>query len=491
MRTSSIFFYTTLTFFFAGIQHLFANDPSLCIAHHALPIKDNRNQHYCSSPIVHNASFITYHSFLQDTLEPEFTPKGAEGGKPYRLKKIVLDAGHGGRDSGCSGEDIVESKITLKITNKIGALIEQYFPNIEVIYTRDKDKFVNLDKRASVANEEKADLFVSIHCNYLPGHSSIKGTEVYVLSLERSKENLEIAKRENAAVFLEDGYQKRYGDFEKNSTENLILASMVQSSNMQKSSLFAQKIINQVKNYADRPVHGVKQAGFVVLRQSAMPSVLIETGYLSNREEEDFLSSTEGQNTFAMAVFKALQEYKESVEGSSHTPLLAANPITFNNRKKHWNEPIENTKVNKKVFDDDEPKTNAAKEVTQTEISPKEEKKKKKEKNTNEERENVQSSTKENNKPRLSDVDKDEPVAFYVQLAASDKKENTHQGKWKDAGKINVKKEGSLYKYLSDDFRNYNEASQESKRLKNLGFEGVFVVAYRGDKKMNLQEAMK
>ncbi|MEY4903685.1 MAG: cell wall hydrolase/autolysin, partial [Bacteroidota bacterium] len=262
MRTSSIFFFTTLTVFFAGIQHLFASDicRTSCVVRCASSVRDNSNE-------LH-PSFITHNFFFQDTLPPDFTAKGADGGKPYRLKKIVLDAGHGGRDSGCSGEDIVESKITLKITTKLGALIEQYFPNIEVIYTRDKDKFVNLDKRAAVANEEKADLFVSIHCNYLPGHSSIKGTEVYVLSLERSKENLEIAKRENAAVFLEDGYQKRYGDFEKNSNENLILASMVQSSNMQKSSLFAQKIINQVKNHANRPVHGVKQAGFVVLRQS-------------------------------------------------------------------------------------------------------------------------------------------------------------------------------------------------------------------------------
>ncbi len=446
-------------------------------------------------PILHHPSpFIPHHLSLttnQDTVPPEFTPKGTEGGKPYRLKKIVLDAGHGGRDSGCSGEDITESKITLKITNKLGALIEQHFPNIEVIYTRPKDKFVNLDQRAAVANEEKADLFVSIHCNYLPGHPSIKGTEVYVLSLERSKENLEIAKRENAAVFLEEGYQKRYGDFEKNSNENLILASMVQSSNMQKSSLFAQKIINQVKNYANRPVHGVKQAGFVVLRQSAMPSILIETGYLSNREEEDFLSSTEGQNTFAMAVFKALQEYKESVEGSSHTPLLASNPITFNNRKKHWNEPVENTKANKKVFEEDETKRSSTKEIAPIEVVAKEEKKKKREKNTTIEREIAVSSTKENNKTRPSDVDKDEPIVFYVQLAASDKKENTRQGKWIDAGKVQVKKEGSLYKYLSDDFRNYNEASQESKRLKQLGFEGVFVVAYRGEKKMNLQEAMR
>jgi N-acetylmuramoyl-L-alanine amidase len=229
----------------------------------------------------------------------------------------------------------------------------------------------------------------------------------------------------------------------------------------------------------------------VVLRQSAMPSVLIETGYLSNKEEEDFLSSAEGQNSFAMAVFKALQEYKESVEGSSHTPLLASNPITFNNRKKHWKEPIEATKTNKKIFEEEETKPSVAKEVASTEVGVKEEKKKKREKNIVVEREIAVSSTKENNKTHSSDVDKDEPVAFYVQLSSSDQKENTRQGKWKDAGKITVKKEGGLYKYLSDDFRNYNEANQESKRLKNLGFEGVFVVAYRGEKRMNLQEAMK
>jgi N-acetylmuramoyl-L-alanine amidase len=472
MRFSSIFVYTTLTFFLGG-------KPSISIAKKFdIPFSVSEST-LCAVP---KPSIKDW----QDTVPPEFTAKGIEEvGKMNRLKKIVLDAGHGGKDSGCLGENNHESKITLKITTKLGALIEQYYPNIEVIYTREKDKFVNLDKRAEIANQEKADLFISIHCNYLPGHSSIKGTEVYVLSLERTKENLEIAKRENASVFLEDGYQKRYGDFEKNSNENLILASMVQSSNMQKSSIFAQKIINQVKNHADRPVHGVKQAGFLVLRQSAMPSVLIETGYLSNQEEEDFLSSSEGQSTFAMAVFKALQEYKETIEGSSHTPLLASNPITFNNRKKHWEEPIENSKSSKKIFDDDnKPST------TKENVVEKEEKRKKKTTPIVVEREISVSSTKESNKTRPSDVDK-ETIAFYVQLSASDQKENTREGKWKDTGKITLKKEGGLYKYLSDDYRNYNDANQESKRLKNLGFGGAFVVAYRGDKRINLQEAMK
>jgi N-acetylmuramoyl-L-alanine amidase len=215
---------------------------------------------------------------------------------------------------------------------------------------------------------------------------------------------------------------------------------------------------------------------FWVLRHSAMPSVLIETGYLSNAEEEDFLNSAEGQATFAQSVFRAFQEYKESVEGSSHAPLLAANPINFNHKRNQWKQPMsEEAKMDKKIFERSGKEETPKKETIVTIPI------------INVGKENI---VKEKNKRRSSDVDTDK-ITFHVQLASSDRKENTRQGKWASAGTIIIKKEGNLFKYLSNDFSQYEEANQESKRLRNLGFDGVFVVAYKGDKRMSLQEAMR
>lgn len=352
-----------------------------------------------------------------------------KGKTNYRIKKIVLDAGHGGNDSGCKNDDVNEKTITLKIVKKLGALITEKYPDIEVIYTRKKDVFIPLYERSDIANNAKADLFISIHCNAMPNpkkNGHIFGTETYTLGLHKVESNLEVAKRENKSILLEKDYLKNYNGYDPNSPLSHILLSQFQRGFMGQSIKFAELVESKFTDIGNRKSKGVKQAGFLVLHQTAMPSVLIETGFLSNDKECKFLDSDDGQDDIANSIFGAFTAYKNKME-------------------ENGNEDAEIVEVEKKT------------------------KSTKKSKKDFEER-------------------KSEPISisrtYRIQIAALSKKPDLKSKKWSEIKGVQIMQENGLYKCYSADYEDYSEAKEYIKQLKSKGFNDVFLVMYENGKKL-------
>lgn len=233
-----------------------------------------------------------------------------------KLRTVVIDAGHGGEDVGCLGSSSHEKDIALAISLKLGAYLEEKFENLNVIYTRKSDVFIPLANRAEIANRAKADLFICIHANSA-SNSSAFGTETFVMGNASSESNLRAAKRENAAILLEDNYEERYENFDPNSPESYIAMTIVQSAYQHHSVDFAEKVQRQFRERVGRKDRGVKQAPFLVLHQTTMPSVLIESGFLTNKSEEKFLMSDIGQDYMASAIYRAFKDYKSELERRS------------------------------------------------------------------------------------------------------------------------------------------------------------------------------
>ncbi len=236
----------------------------------------------------------------------------------YRLKKVVIDAGHGGKDPGAVGKNCYEKDITLKIALKLGAYIKQNFPDVEVLYTRTTDVFIELDERSAVANSHKADLFISIHVD-ANKNTKASGTSTYVMGLHRAEDNLEVVKRENAVVKLESDYKTAYGGFDPDSPESHIVMTLFQNAYLERSIRLATQVQKQFNDRAGRNDRGVRQAGLIVLWNCTMPGILIETGFITNAEEEKFLMSDNGQAMIASAIYRAFRDYKNELEKKTGT----------------------------------------------------------------------------------------------------------------------------------------------------------------------------
>lgn len=233
--------------------------------------------------------------------------------KGFKIKTIVIDAGHGGKDPGTMGKIAKEKDVVLNIALKTGKYIEANLPGVKVLYTRKTDKYVEFQDRADVANKNHADLFISIHANSIVGANAY-GTETFVMGLHKDNSNFEVAKRENSVILMDENYKEKYEGFDPNSPESYILFSLNQSAYQESSLRFAQKVESQFKNRVGRYSRGVKQAGFLVLWMTTTPSVLIETGFLSNNKEETFLASEKGQDLISSGIYRAFKEYKEEME---------------------------------------------------------------------------------------------------------------------------------------------------------------------------------
>jgi len=231
----------------------------------------------------------------------------------YEVNKIVIDAGHGGKDPGTSGKVSREKDVALAIALELGSIIEKYLPDVKVIYTRADDSFPGLDDRAELANQEGADLFISIHANWV-SNPKISGTETYVMGLHKTEDNLQVAMRENSVIELEENADENYDGFDPNLPESYILFSLAQNAYLNNSLLLAQRVENQFKERAGRKSRGVKSAGFIVLWRTSMPSILVETGYLSNEREERELNDDLVQTYIASGIYRAFREYKNEIE---------------------------------------------------------------------------------------------------------------------------------------------------------------------------------
>jgi len=236
--------------------------------------------------------------------------------KGEKIQTIVIDAGHGGKDTGALGKVSKEKDLNLAVALKFGNYIKENLPDVKVVYTREKDKFVELSERAAIANRNNADVFVSIHCNSTETANSASGAETFVMGESKNEKNLAVAKKENAAILLEDNTDA-YDNFDPNSTEAYILFSLSQSLYQSQSLDLADKV---QKQFASKGRHdrGVQQAGFLVLWKTSMPSILVELGFINNAKEEQFLNSEKGQTQMALALYRAFEEYKRAFEAENH-----------------------------------------------------------------------------------------------------------------------------------------------------------------------------
>ncbi|MDA3879922.1 MAG: N-acetylmuramoyl-L-alanine amidase [Prolixibacteraceae bacterium] len=234
----------------------------------------------------------------------------------FELKTVVIDPGHGGKDPGAVIRNIKEKDIVLDVALRTGAEIKKVFPSVNVIYTRDKDVFVPLDKRAEIANKNEADLFISLHVNSFRT-TSIRGAETFVLGRHRTEENLKVAQMENSVILLEDDHTTRYEGFDPNSAESYIMFELIQNEFLEQSSFFADQIQKSFVFKASLKDRGVKQAGFLVLRQTAMPSVLVELGFLSNNNDKIYMLSNEGKTKMAQSIANAFASYKKRIDARS------------------------------------------------------------------------------------------------------------------------------------------------------------------------------
>lgn len=424
-----------------------------------------------------------------------------------KIKTIVIDPGHGGLDPGCHGVNSKEKDIALAVSLKLGKLIEENFPDVKVIYTRTTDVFVDLEDRAQIANKAKADLFISIHCNAAGKPLKIKdpktgkkrvkmyknkkgklvpvetinpipfGTETYVMGLKNEEGKMKVAARENAAIFYEDDYEKKYGGFDPESLESYIIMSNYTSAYVIQSANLAVKIQEEYTKKAGRIDKGVHRQSIWVLWRTSMPSILTEIGYLTNPLEETFMASEKGQDYLAKAIFRGLRKYKDEYEG---------------NKKEYSDEienqvPLENENIlagnmpNQKSEDDEEDSTLINKEATIKVLSI-----------------NDSLSIKGVTKPDTTVTIKkiispqiNSEVYFTVQFASSDLPLDLNSKKYLEVRDSEFYKMNNIYKYISGKFYNINEAVNHQNRLRTLGFKDCFVVAIKNGVRFDLLEAKK
>ena len=264
-----------------------------------------------------------------------------------KIRTIVIDPGHGGKDSGTMGTKrfkIYEKHVALAVSLKLGNYIKNAFPNVDVVYTRDSDVFLELNERTELANNANADLFISIHCDGFT-NSTPSGASVFVMGMSKLKANMDIAIRENSAIYMEDNYQQKYEGFDPKSAESYIVFSLMQNTHLNQSLKIAEEVEKEFSTKANRKSRGVKQAPFYVISRTNMPSILIECGFLTNPQEEEYLHSEIGQDYIASAIFRAFRSYKNDIEKNEKNQKKKIKKLVYSNEKDKVEKNILSTNV--------------------------------------------------------------------------------------------------------------------------------------------------
>lgn len=350
-----------------------------------------------------------------------------------KINTVVIDAGHGGHDTGALGKNSREKDITLAVALKLGRYIKENLKDVKVIYTRKTDEFIELFRRARIANANHADLFISIHCNANPSSTPF-GTETYVMGLHRSNANLSVAKAENAAILLEDDYIANYDGFDPKSPEGNIFFSILQNAFLDNSLAFASSVESQFSSRLNLLSRGVKQAGFLVLYKTAMPGVLIETGFLSNPKDEKFLLSDKGQESIAFSIYHAFRDYKHLLEFGVHAPVDTSRMLAVKEPGPDLPVPAKQDTVIKGTMFVNE-------------------------------------------------------VMFRVQFATSPVKKQPGLDSFKGLHDVSVYIHEGLCKYTVGKASTLEEASRIRKEVMAKGYKDAFVVAFQGEKRITLNEA--
>lgn len=360
-------------------------------------------------------------------------------GKPLKNNKlnlVVIDAGHGGHDPGAVGLISKEKDIVLSLALRLGKMIESNFSDVKVVYTRKTDEFVELYRRAEIANEIHADLFISLHIN--SNDSPVPyGFETYVMGLHKSQANLEVAKKENAAILLEDNYKASYDGFDPNSPEASIIFSLYQNAFLDQSLDLSMRIQQQFTKRIKSKDKGVKQAGFLVLYKTAMPAILIESGFLSNPKEEEYINSEKGKSNIVLSIFEAFKEYKYKVEG-------------FNNQSQVYTQKSDAENQNSKSNQNSEVKI----------------------------------------KEDTVNINKSE-IYFRIQFATSNVEKNIKDKEILEIGVVKVYSHNGLYKYTIGNESSLKDANKLLLKLQEKGFKDAFVVAFLNENRITPAEAVK
>lgn len=384
---------------------------------------------------------------------------------------VVIDPGHGGKDVGAVGAISNEKSINLNIALALGNLIEQNLSDVRVIYTRKTDVFISLKGRAEIANRAKADLFISVHTNSVPPTKTPpQGFQVYTLGMHRAKDNLDVAMRENSVISLEKGYEKTYQGFDPNSSESYIMFEILQSANMEKSVELARLIQRSVCSKANRNDKGVHQAGFLVLRETSMPSCLIELGFITSNEEEQFLNSSRGIDLMARGIYEAFVEYKNIYDGKVTIPYRPStkNQLPIENvlgrLSNNTKTPAEQVEMPKRIKVVTQPRTTQTPTVKHQ-------------------------RNREERHTSLDEASASIPL-FKIQIFAINRELSLDSELFKGYKNISFEVDGSLHKYMIGANEDYYEILRLKEELKQE-FPEAFIVAFKNGQRMNTGEAVK